>query len=317
MPPYSGKLSLHSRPLAVSAAGAVGVLLVHALLVLPFVLTLSLPTPRRPNTTGVGASAFVPAVAPDMTVVFIDDPPPPVENAAPLKQSILASRGIPPPDLPLVVWSPDPSPAAANLRTADSNDTQKDTVAAEAAEHARLYGRYLGQVQARIERAWLRPRTGIGAPRFSCRVRIRQDRQGDVIGIDLDHCNGTEAWRQSVLSAIRTASPLSAPPDASVYADVLWLGFASEAFEQGGSTQGFEPDSPQTAMAADRTRALESFDQFVTGAGGKPRRRGEDDTKVLHLTIIGSPASSSPPGAARSDPPQPALPESQAEPTPQ
>jgi hypothetical protein len=47
----------------------VGVLLIHALLVLPFVLSLSLPSPRRPDTTGAGATAFASAAEPEMTVV--------------------------------------------------------------------------------------------------------------------------------------------------------------------------------------------------------------------------------------------------------
>lgn len=275
-----------SRPLAVSAGSVVGVLLIHALLVLPFVLSLSLPSPRRPDATGAGASAFVSAAEPEMTVVFIDEPTP-ATSTSPPKLPPLASRGVTPPDLQLVVLSPDPSPAAPAAQTADSTYDQEVTASGEAAEHARLYGRYLGQLQARIERAWMRPRSEIGASQFSCRVRIRQDRRGAVVEVTLDHCNGTGPWQQSLVSAIRTASPLPAPPDASVYADILWLSFTSGPFEEGGSTQGFEPER-QAASSNNELSVLKSFQQFASGTYSD--HRSEDKAaNIIHLTIIGSP----------------------------
>jgi hypothetical protein len=294
---------LESRPLAVSAGGVVGVLLIHALLVLPFVLSLSLPSPRRPDTTGAGATAFASAAEPEMTVVFIDEPTP-ATSTSPSKPPPLASRGVTPPDLQLVVLSPDPSPAAANVKVADSDDAQEDTVVSQGAEHARLYGRYLGQMQARIERAWMRPRSEIGAPQFSCRTRIQQDRRGAVVEVTLDHCNGTERWQQSLVSAIRTASPLPAPPDASVYADILWLSFSSEGFEEGGSTQGFEPEASQSGLVRDSDIARQSFEQFAGGARRMFKPDDREDSKVIHLTIIGSPApESSPPNQPPALPP--------------
>jgi hypothetical protein len=281
------------RPLAVNAAGLVGVLLIHTLLLLPFVLNLSAPPQRRPNTTGAGATDFLSAAEPDMTVVFIDEP---TENAAPREAPPLASWGMTPPDLQLVVVSPDPSPPPSTAKTEDA--AQDDvTEAAEAVEHAKLYGRYVGQVQSRIERAWMRPRTEIGAPRFFCYVRVQQDRRGELIGITLDHCNGTERWQQSLLSAIRTASPLPAPPDASVYADVLWLTFSSPPFEEGDSAQGFEPET-RTRDGSERT-ATESFQRFASGTQ-------RDAESIIHLTIIGSPLGQ--PAAAPPIKPQPADP---------
>lgn len=286
MPMSPATPRMESRPLTVSVAGGVGVLLIHAVLVLPFVLNLSLPSPRRPPTTGAGASAFLSAAEAEMTVVFIDESTP-TEHTVPAKPPALASRGMTPPDLQVVVLSPDPAPAAANAKNRDSDDVQDDAGAAEAVEHARLYGRYVGQVQARIERAWMRPRSEIGAPRFSCRARIQQDRRGAVVGLTLDLCNGTERWQQSLVSAIRTASPLPAPPDESVYADILWLSFGSEAFAEGGSSQGFEPES-RLADATDRS-ALESFRQFANG-GHRPLKSDDKQmSEVIHLTIIGAP----------------------------
>jgi TonB-like protein len=292
------------------------VLLIHAVLVLPFVLNLSLHSPRRPNTTGAGATAFASAAEPEMTVVFIDEPTP-ATSTSPSKPPPLASRGVTPPDVQLVVLSPDPSPAAANVQTADSTDAQEDTASAEAAEHARLYGRYLGQVQARIERAWMRPRSEIGAPQFSCRTRIQQDRREAVVEVTLDHCNGTERWQKSLVSAIRTASPLPAPPDASVYADILWLSFSSEGFEEGSSTQGFEPEASQTGLVRDSDIARQSFEQFASGARRMFRPDGKEDSKVIHLTIVGSSSpGASPLNELPADPLPPPLPQSAASETP-
>lgn len=298
---------LESRPFAVSAVGAVGVLLIHALLVLSFVLSLSLPSARRPNTVGAGATAFLSAAEPEMTVVFIDEPTP-AENASPPAPPVLASRGVTPPDLQLVILSPDPSPAGADAKAEDSDDSTKDAESADAGEHARLYGRYVGQVQARIERAWMRPRSEIGAPRFSCRARVQQDRTGAVVGVTLDRCNGTERWQQSLLSAIRTASPLPAPPDASVYADILWLSFSSEPFEEGGSTQGFEP-ATRMADVAERG-VLDSFRQFVNDGQARLKSGDKEASKVIHLTIIGTPREPYVPNQLPAEPPTaPPLPE--------
>jgi hypothetical protein len=279
--PFTSRVK--SRPLTVSAAGVVGVLLIHVLLVVSFVLSLSAPSPRRPNNTGAGATAFLSAAEPDMTVVFINEPTP---TDSPPKPPPLASRGIAAPDLQLVVFSPDPSPANASTPSENLKDTQDDIAAPQAAEHARLYGRYLGQLQARIERAWLRPRTQIGPSQFSCRVRVQQDHRGAVTRLGLDHCNGTDRWQQSLLSAIRTASPLPAPPDPSVYADVLLLTFVSAPFEDGSSTQGFEPEP---RLAATNRSALESFRKFASGDQGD-----DDKESVIHLTIIGSSAGTTP-----------------------
>ena len=241
-----------------------------------------------------------------MTVVFINEPSssPSAPNPEPLK---LASRGAASPDLRVVVFSPDTSPPALTAAEVEgSQDAASPFEAADTTQHALLYGRYLGQVEARIERAWLRPRTEIAAPRFSCRVRIEQARRGNVVRIDLDRCNGTERWQQSLLSAIRSASPLPAPPDVSVYADVLWFSFVSEGFERGASAQGFEPEASQTELVDDSQIARQSFEQSMSGARRMFRTNGKEDSKVIHLTIIGSSApATSPPKESPADLPPP------------
>jgi TonB-like protein len=291
---------IRSNRVRISTVGVLGALAVHALIFLPFVLDLSLPSSRLPNQSGAGASALVTSQEPVMTAVFINEPSQDERLAPPPED--LASRGAAPRDLPVVVFSPDATPAVqVDNASEESEDTSAPPEAVgEQTQHALLFGRYLVQVEARIERAWMRPRSEIGAPRFSCRVRIEQDRQGDVIGIKLDPCNGTERWQQSLVSAIRTASPLPAPPDASVYADRLSLSFESEGLQPGGSTQGFEPE---TRVANRGSQALTSFEHFANRPDPNLKSSVREDSKVIHLTIIGTPTASSPAVTPPADPP--------------
>ena len=272
------------RRVQLSAVGIAGTVLVHALLFLPIVLDLSLPAPRLPNHSGAGASAVASNQEPVMTAIFINEVSP-VERLATVKPVELASRGVAPRDLPVLVFSPDSTPAS----DVDPNSADK-SVSAEAAgdqtQHALLYGRYLGQIQARIDRAWVRPRTEIGAPRFSCRARIEQGTRGDVLNVKLDHCVGAPRWQQSLVSAIRTASPLPAPPDPSVYADVLSLVFESDGFRPGGSSDGFEPANASELVA---NQERESFAHFAERTGTDAQRTDKTGTDVVHLTIIGDP----------------------------
>jgi len=182
-----GQLAIRGRGsprVGVSALGVAGALIVHGLLVLPFVLDLSLPSRRAPDRSGAGASALLSAAEPEMTVVLVNEPAP-VSTTAPPKLDALASRGLEALDLPVVVLSPDDSPAqpAAEVAVDRQETPEASASVSDRVQHAVLYGRYLGQLQARVERAWLRPRTEIGAPRFSCRARIRQDRQGAVVDV--------------------------------------------------------------------------------------------------------------------------------------
>jgi hypothetical protein len=291
---------IRSNRVRISAVGVAGALAVHALIFLPFVLDLSLPSPRLPNQSGAGASAIISGEEPVMTAVFINEPSQDERQAPPPD---LASRGAAPQDLPVVVLSPDATPAVQvdNASQQSEDSSALPEAVGDQTQHALLFGRYLVQVQARVERAWMRPRSEIGAPRFSCRARIEQDRRGEVIAIKLESCNGSERWQQSLVGAIRTASPLPAPPDASVYADRLSLSFESEGFQAGGSTQGFEPE---TRVANNGSQVLTSFERFANRPDTNLKPSGREDSKVIHLTIIGTPSTSSP-AIARSAEPTP------------
>jgi TonB C terminal len=122
-----------------------------------------------------------------------------------------------------------------------------------------LYGRYVGQINARIFRAWLRPRTPIGLPAFKCRARIAQDVLGNVGEVMLEDCNGDARWQLSVVHAIQSASPLPAPPDPRVFRHEITVSFQSEGYHDGPDTDGFEPSDAQIADSAIATRNNNEF----------------------------------------------------------
>jgi hypothetical protein len=117
----------------------------------------------------------------------------------------------------------------------------------DSAATSALYGRYVGQIDARIERAWLRPRDPIKEGAFFCRARIEQDASGAVREITLQHCNGNTRWQVSLVHAIQTASPLPAPPDPKIFKTVLQLDFRSQPYSSESPKELYE--SPPLAQA--------------------------------------------------------------------
>jgi TonB C terminal len=105
-----------------------------------------------------------------------------------------------------------------------------------------MLGRYMGQINARIERAWIRPRTSVESGQFACRAKITQAKNGAVLEIELQDCNGDGRWQASLAHAIESASPLPAPPDPEVFSRVVILDLTALPFSQGGDSTGFEPE---------------------------------------------------------------------------
>ena len=146
-----------------------------------------------------------------------------------------------------------------------------------------MYGRYLGQIQARVDRAWLRPRTAIGAPIFQCQVQIDQDSAGRVRAITLLECNGSARWQLSLVHAIQATSPLPAPPNPAVFVHHVLLTFRAAAYSHGALLPLYEP--PSAEPAADRRVASDplSHDAFQTFAETMRTYSG----KAIELQIKG------------------------------
>jgi hypothetical protein len=203
-------------------------------------------TVRPPDAQGPGSSAIVSSQEPVMTLILINEPAATTQHES--ASEPLASLGFAPIET-VTLLSPDIAPALDDNGQTDPSSANEAAPASDRARRALLFGRYVGQMQARIERAWLRPRSSIGANVFSCRVQVLQDRRGNVKQTVLQECNGTPAWQLSLVQAIQSASPLPAPPDPRVFADAVVLTFHARAYVNDGSAQGFEPQRMAAATA--------------------------------------------------------------------
>ena len=139
----------------------------------------------------------------------------------------------PEPDLGDIAVEVDPSAANVESEPDAASSDRQGTVA--------LYGRYLGQIQARVERAWMRPRSVAGADGFECRVQIQQNERGEVGEVTLQKCDTAVAWQLSLVRAIERASPLPAPPDPKVFTKSFELSFHADPYVAGTSEEGYEP----------------------------------------------------------------------------
>jgi hypothetical protein len=175
--------------------------------------------------------------------------------------------------LPLHVLAPD---------AADSAGAQPDGQSGLGA----LYGRYLGQIQARIDRAWLRPRVAIGAPVFRCQVQLDQDTAGRVLATTLVDCNGGSRWQLSLVHAIEASSPLPAPPDSAFFVHHVLLTFRAVAYSRAASAQLYEPPGAVVPSgdpgerAAPSEDAIQALGEAMRGRSGKGVQLRIEGSKV-------------------------------------
>jgi TonB C terminal len=113
-------------------------------------------------------------------------------------------------------------------------------------EQGRLFGIYTGQIQARIDRVWRRPRTPVNEANvdakeaFQCEAQIIQDGRGNVQEILLPRCDGSSAWQRSLVLAIQQASPLPAPPSEKVFRSSISLEFVALNYVAGAPEDDYE-----------------------------------------------------------------------------
>ena len=85
---------------------------------------------------------------------------------------------------------------------------------------------YVAQLQARIQRAWIRPPTAKAGLR--CVVYVTQVPGGQVTSARVGECNGDDIVRQSIEAAVYRASPLPEPADPALFERNLELIFAPQ-----------------------------------------------------------------------------------------
>jgi colicin import membrane protein len=78
-----------------------------------------------------------------------------------------------------------------------------------------LRDQYIAQLQARIQRAWIRPPSATVG--LDCLVQVTQLPGGEVTNATVTQCNGDAAARQSIENAVYRASPLPSPPDPALF----------------------------------------------------------------------------------------------------
>jgi hypothetical protein len=211
--------------------------MLHALLFVPTLWGTTLHKRQLPNDPGAAASRNVKKDQDSMMVVFVDD-----SNAIQDTSDANSDEALKLDTPALLPVAAPQIPAAADLDPVQ--DEKNDPITAEAdgdqAGHAMMFGRYMGQISARVERAWLRPRTPLGTHSFNCRVQILQDRRGNVQEVTVQRCSDDLRWQATLIQAIQAASPFPAPPDPAVFSNLITLEFDSEPFKMAGSEQGFE-----------------------------------------------------------------------------
>ena len=154
----------------------------------------------------------------------------------------------PPPDLALTILSADFKPAVAKIEdSADPSAKPAPEAVGDTSDRALMFGRYLGQIRARVERAWLRPRTSVEGHEFSCQALIDQDAAGTVKAVELRDCNGDDRWQWSLIRAINMASPLPPPIDPSLRSNHLTMSFRSTQWSPNLRADEFEPAEPAVA----------------------------------------------------------------------
>lgn len=253
--PIVPRARTRGRLLSPTLMGTLGTVLLHAMLIqsVSFGTRDAKIKPLGTLESAIAVSSS-PSDADGLVLIYI--PAMANENVA-AAQNVVSSL----PDLSKMKVKPqidvDPPDWLSVETLALSEELASSTSASEAygAEHARLLGIYAGQIQARIDRVWRRPRTAVnedttdagGAESFQCEAQIVQDMKGNVQEILLPRCNGSAAWQRSLVLAIQEASPLPAPPSVTVFNNSISVRFVGLPYISGSSEDGYEIENTRIA----------------------------------------------------------------------
>jgi hypothetical protein len=249
-PPIIVRTRAPRRFLSPSGLGIIGTVLIHALIVPSAYLGSRAAKSRPPEMLETGALASSKSDS-EESLVLISFPTLSRSN----QQTFQSAASLPalanrPVKLPVQV---DP-PALLSIEVLTLGEEQAARATAavgDGTEQARLFGIYTGQIKARIDRVWRRPRTPVndrGAGEaltatddsFQCEAQIVQDLRGNVQEVLLPRCNGSLTWQRSLVLAIQQASPLPAPPSATVFSPSITLSFVGLPYVPGSSDEDYE-----------------------------------------------------------------------------
>ena len=94
-------------------------------------------------------------------------------------------------------------------RVADLQQSLREDERAAAASGA--LASWQSEITSRIQNAWIRPPTA--RPGIKCVLNVGLVPGGSVTGVSIGQCNGDDAVRQSIQTAVYNASPLPPPPN--------------------------------------------------------------------------------------------------------
>ncbi len=106
---------------------------------------------------------------------------------------------------------------------------QKEIAVEERARDARmasLLQQWTALVKQKVQSNWNEPASS--PPDLSCKVQVEQVPGGTVTNAQVLSCNGDEAVKQSVVTAVLRSSPLPPPPDPSLFQRVFVLNFTPQ-----------------------------------------------------------------------------------------
>jgi len=257
------------------SAGIAATVIVHLLLTAPMVLGYAAHKSRTPPHDGPGSVNWASKGEQNESMILLDLSTSQIDTAETFIEPRIKSPGIKLEEPVLALVSLDPSPPSdPKSDKAEETDTS-NAAAGDPAGSAALFGRYMGQVAARIERAWMRPRSAIAGDIFTCRVRVSQDRAGNVLSMQLQDCGNDDVWRKSLTSAILRASPLSAPPEPWLFTSTITLNFSADQYVA-GQTPEYNYEPAPVRVAASHTDNLKTDSPITHEAGD------------FELTITGS-----------------------------
>ncbi len=242
------------------ALGLMGTVILHASLVQTVILGSRVHKVRPPAVQGPGATLIKGASDPTEALVLLTLSVIDGRNKA--LEEDLTSVGSASMNQIVTMVSPDPLPHIEISKDAigESSDPVASIDSGDPAARAALFGRYTGQIDARIERIWKRPRSPVNVTdtvgkestaasagdrsespdTFKCQVRIIQDQRGAVQEVQVIDCNGSAEWQQSLVRAIISASPLPAPPSPTVFTHALDMTFESHAYTATSVAEDYE-----------------------------------------------------------------------------
>ena len=94
-------------------------------------------------------------------------------------------------------------------RVADLQQSLREDERATAASGA--LASWTSEITSRIQNAWIRPPTA--QPGIKCVLNVSLVPGGTVTGVSIGECNGDDAVRQSIQTAVYNAAPLPPPPN--------------------------------------------------------------------------------------------------------